>query len=231
MMDLVSPRRSDRVVNLCFHGIGSPGRPLEAGEAQYWVDVGQFEDLLDVIRRYPFFRITLDDGNASDIAHALPALLRYGLRATFFVLASRLDQVGSLSSREVRSLLGYGMTIGSHGMHHRPWRSLCSESLRVELVDATEIIASVARTQISEVAFPFGSYGRRVLNAARRVGFRHVYTVDGKGRVSPDAWLQSRYTIESQHNPRDIERLAREVQTSAFSSAVRASKLFVKRWR
>lgn len=221
---------STEVINLCFHGLGEPGRALEADEEQYWLDVAQFQEFLNVISRYPSIRITFDDGNASDAGHALPALVGYGLTASFFVVAGRLNRPGSLTSSDIHDLVRAGMTVGSHGMVHRPWRSLDDQELRSELADATQVISDVAGHPISEVACPFGSYDRRVLRAIRRHGFRRVYTVDGPAARS-DAWLQSRYTLRRDHTPADLERIARAPRGSAFGSALRMSKTLAKRLR
>jgi peptidoglycan/xylan/chitin deacetylase (PgdA/CDA1 family) len=214
------------VFNLCFHGIGAPQRTLEVDEEQYWVEVDQFEEMLGMIRRHPFIRITFDDGNASDVTQALPALLRHGLTATFFVVAGRIDTPGALSSNGVRTLVSSGMKIGSHGLAHRPWRSLDTETLNGE-IQAAQMIADVARVPVREAACPFGSYDRRVLTALRRHGFTRVYTVDG-GHAKRDSWLQPRYTIRRHDDPASIERLACPPRTAALTSTVRASKTLIK---
>jgi peptidoglycan/xylan/chitin deacetylase (PgdA/CDA1 family) len=222
--------RAYEVLNLCFHGIGTPGRALEPDEELYWVDEAQFDELLEVIVRYPSVRITFDDANASDAALALPALRRQGLTATFFILSGRLDQPGSLARADVRSLTQEGMTIGSHGMRHVPWRSTGDQELEDELGGAAEAIADAAGRPVRQVAFPFGSYDRRVLAAVRRHGFSRAYTVDG-GAARSDAWIQSRYTIRSQDTPVDVERLARSPHGNALPAMARTAKSFVKRWR
>lgn len=223
-------RDGGEVFNLCFHGIGTPGRALEPDEELYWVEEAQFEDLLEVIGRYPSVRITFDDGNASDAALALPALRRHDLKATFFIISGRLDQPGSLTSAAARGLVRGGMTVGSHGMWHRSWRSVNDQELHEELVEAADAIADAAGQPVREVACPFGFYDRRVLAAIRRRGFRRVYTVDG-GPARSDAWLQSRYTVRAVDTPADIERRARLPRGGAFPAAVRTGKSFVKRWR
>ena len=228
MTNLSCRRRSD-LFNLCFHGIGTPQRELEVDEEQYWVEVDQFEELLGMIRRYPFVRITFDDGNASDVRYALPALLRHGLTATFFVVAGRIDTPGAVTSDGIRALVGSGMKIGAHGLAHQPWRTLDDDGLEAEL-HATNRIADVARMPIREAACPFGSYDRRVLTALRGYGFTRVYTVDG-GHAKPDAWLQPRYTIRNRDTPADIERLARPRRSAAFTSTIRTSKTLIKRLR
>jgi peptidoglycan/xylan/chitin deacetylase (PgdA/CDA1 family) len=221
--------RSGHVFNLCFHGIGTPGRALEVDEERYWVDVDQFDEILALAHRYPFLRVTFDDGNASDVEHALPLLLHHGLTATFFVCAERLDQPGSLSSADVRELVRAGMTIGSHGLAHRPWRTVDDDDLRAEM-NAAQTIADVAGVPVLQAACPFGSYDRRVLRALRCHGFSRVYTVD-EGHARANAWLQSRYTIRSWDSPADIERRACPSHRNALADAVRSGRSLIKRVR
>lgn len=57
MAVLAGGRAEEVVLNVCFHGIGVPGRPLEPGEGKFWVGAAQFEDLLGVIGRYPWVRV------------------------------------------------------------------------------------------------------------------------------------------------------------------------------
>jgi len=222
--------RPNELLNLCFHGVGTPERPLEPDEELYWVEPAQFDEFLAVIGRYPSVRITVDDGNHSDIALVLPTLQRHNLKASFFVISGRLGQPGSLAPAEVRSLVQSGMTVGSHGMRHTPWQSADDEQLREELVDAAVAIADAAGQAVHEVSCPFGSYNRRVLKAARRFGFSRIYTVDG-GPARSDAWLQPRYTVRAADTPADLERRARSPHGTPFATAVRGTKSMVKRWR
>lgn len=218
------------VLNLCFHGIGTPDRPLEPDEENFWVTPVQFQEILDVVVRYPSVHITFDDGNKSDIEFALPELRQRNLAATFFVISGRLDSRGSLATTDVRDLVRAGMSIGSHGMRHRPWRTIGEEELHEELTAARDAIARAAGQPVQQVACPFGSYDRRVLRAIRQRGFTRVYTVDG-GTARTGAWLQSRYTVRSGDTPADIERRSRLPHEPAFSHATRVAKSFVKRWR
>jgi peptidoglycan/xylan/chitin deacetylase (PgdA/CDA1 family) len=223
--------RQDVVINLCFHGIGEPGRALEPGEDLYWIEPTQFDEFLAVIGDDTRIRVTFDDGNASDAMYAVPSLLRHGLRGAFFVVAGRLDQPGSLSRPEVRELIRAGMSVGSHGLAHRPWRLVTDEDLERELGQAAEIIGETVGKPVREVACPFGSYDRRVLRAIRRHGFDRVYTSDGGAAARPDAWLQSRYTIRRQDTPATIERLRRAPRGTGMEPAVRSVKGVLKRLR
>jgi hypothetical protein len=91
-----------RIVAVNFHGIGTPERTLEPGEAPFWIGEDRFRDIVGQIAAHPArerIRITFDDGNRSDRAIALPVLQASGLRADFFVLTGRIGQTGSLDAR------------------------------------------------------------------------------------------------------------------------------------
>jgi peptidoglycan/xylan/chitin deacetylase (PgdA/CDA1 family) len=184
------------VTNVCFHGVGRPVREREPGEADYWVGRDAFLGILDELAGRPSVRLSFDDGNASDVEIALPALVERGMTATFFVLAGRFDGPGSLARDHVRELGDAGMRIGTHGMHHRSWRGMTSSESRLELVEARDAIAEVAAQEIDEAALPLGMYDRSVLSELRRHGYRRVFTSD-RARASASAWLSPRYSVVS----------------------------------
>lgn len=184
------------VTNVCFHGIGTPDRELEPGEAEYWIGREEFLRILDELVDRPEVRVSFDDGNASDVEIALPALVERGLTATFFVLAGRLEHRGSLAGDHVRELGAAGMRIGSHGMQHRSWRAMSRHESQVELVEARGILAEVAGQVVTDAALPMGLYDRRLLADLSRHGYRRVFTSD-RARVGGQAWLQPRYSIVS----------------------------------
>ena len=77
--------------------------------------------------------ITFDDGNQSDAKIALPALVKRGLRASFFICAGRIGRPGYLDRVAIRDLLDAGMEVGSHGMRHLDWRKIDDTTLNVEI--------------------------------------------------------------------------------------------------
>ena len=187
-----------RTINLTFHGVGDHDRQLDAGESAVWLARPEFLTVLDAATGRRDVRLTFDDGNISDLEHALPALRERGLRATFFVVAGRLGVPGFIDADGVRALSAAGMTIGCHGMRHRPWRSLGERMLREELLEARQVLEEIVGHPVLEAACPFGSYDRRVLRSLRRFGYQTVYTSDG-GTAATHAWIQARTTIR----PRD----------------------------
>jgi peptidoglycan/xylan/chitin deacetylase (PgdA/CDA1 family) len=219
----------DRAINLTFHGIGAPRRPLDPGEDAVWVSRDQFLAHLDAVVGRDDIRITFDDGNASDVEHALPALRQRDLTATFFVVAGRLDEPRFLDAAGVAELAAAGMEIGCHGMRHRPWRGLSGGDLHEELVHAKAILEDIVERPIIRAACPFGSYDRRVLRTLRGSGYRYVYTSD-KGTTSAGRFVQARNSIGPRDGAGLLERIA-ALESPAYRAVPRRAKLAVKRWR
>lgn len=183
------------MVNICFHGIGVPARPLEPGEDQYWIPVDVFDEIIDYAQSKPTaMALSFDDGNASDVDVALPRLISAGVTGSFFPVADRIGKPGSVDRTGLRDLAAHGMTIGSHGMRHRQWRGLDDSDLDEELIGARRLIQEQAGASIDTAACPLGSYDRRVLKRLRHLGYATVYTSD---RCTGGAkwWLQPRYSI------------------------------------
>jgi peptidoglycan/xylan/chitin deacetylase (PgdA/CDA1 family) len=217
-----------RVLNLTFHGIGDPGRDLDPGENRVWVSIGHFQSILDEVAGRSDVCLTFDDGNASDVAVALPELQRRNLRASFFVLGGKLGLRGYLGEQGVRELSRNGMLVGTHGMHHCDWVTLRDEELRAEIADSTGVLQEIIGRPVETVACPFGSYDRRVLGLLRRTGFRVVYTSD-RGWSQADHWLQPRNSIERTDAPCPIDVWANRGVTG-MPGPLRRVWQFYKRW-
>lgn len=195
-------------VNLCFHGIGTCEREREPGEAHYWVRETVFLGILDGVRDERHVRLSFDDGNRSDVDIAAPALEERGLRAAFFPLAGRLDDPASLAPADIRALRAAGMTIGSHGWSHVPWRGLNGADARREVVEARTVLEEAGGVIIDEAALPLGRYDRRILRHAKRAGYRHVYTSD-RFPARGGSWLQARYSVTADDTVESVMRLVR----------------------
>ena len=217
------------LLNVCFHGIGTPQRELEPGEDAYWVGADRFLSILDEIATWPSVQISFDDANASDAQIALPALVERGLKAQFFLLAGRLGTPGSLSVDNVHELKRNGMTIGTHGMFHRPWPKMSQAAREAELVDARRQLQDTAGVPVTDAACPLGRYDRRLLSDLRQLGYRRVYTSDQR-QARRDSWLQPRFSIRREDTPESSR--AAILSPPSLPSQVRQGVVgVVKRWR
>jgi peptidoglycan/xylan/chitin deacetylase (PgdA/CDA1 family) len=199
-------RMKDSVVHgICFHGIGTPKRALEPGEHRYWITVDAFHRILDAVAGRPDVRISFDDGNASDLDIGLGALLERGLVGSFFVVAGRIGSRGSLDTDGLRELSRRRMTIGTHGMDHRPWRRLPPGARERELIEARERIAGAVGRPVDQAAVPMGLYDRRLLADLKRLGYTAVHTSERMAGTA-GAWLQPRFSILANDTVASVER-------------------------
>lgn len=200
---------SELILN--HHGLGEPCRGADPADCDYWLPVETFRETLDIVARQQVpgisISITFDDGNASDFEEAMPLLLDRGQSASFFVLAGRIDEPGSLSASQIRQMSQAGMTIGSHGWDHIDWRQATRAALQKELYDARAKLQDVLGLAVDSIAVPFGLIGRRVVAEARKAGYRRIYTSSG-GFSGWREGLIPRNCLTSDFSPqRDLPRL------------------------
>lgn len=219
---------STRVLNFTFHGIGEPPATVADSERDVWVAQPDFISALDAICAHDNATISFDDGNASDVAVGLPALVERGVTGHFFVVAERVDAPGFLSAADLRTLREAGMRIGLHGMRHRPWRGLADDRLDEEILGARRALEADLAGPVSTAACPFGSYDRRALGRLRSAGFERVFSSDG-GWASAGAWLQPRNTLRAGTGAADVEAIA--AGGGAAVASIKRAKTLMKRLR
>ena len=219
------------LVVLNFHGIGTPGREMEPGEAPYWVGTDQFGAILDRIVAHPDrarIRITFDDGNISDRTVALPALTARGLAADFFVLSGRIGRPGSLGADDIAALLEAGMGIGSHGVAHLDWSALEPAALEAELAGSRARLEAVCRCPVRSAAIPFGRWSGGVLRGLRAAGYGTAWSSDG-GMSWPGDFPAARTSVRGAMGMDEIDMILAGRMGPA-RRARRALGLARKRW-
>lgn len=217
-----------RITILTFHGIGPPLRPLDDGEDHVWISAELFRAVLDLVQHRADVKLTFDDGNASDVHLALPELRCRGMTATFFPVAGRLGQRGFLNVSDIQQLAKEGMALGSHGMDHVPWHGLPTPALSRETRESREVLSDIIGAPIISAACPFGSYGRRVLDALRNAGYREVFTSD-RGLAFQGRLIQPRNSIHHSDTLADVAAMLDG--TMRPSGLAHRAKLLLKRWR
>ncbi len=109
--------------------------------------------------------ITLDDGWSDGFTYALPILQKHDFVATFYVIASRIDQSGFLSSTQLQTLVAAGDEIGDHTMDHANLTGLGAEDLKHQIEAGAARIAQVTGVWPESLAYPSGYENGRVVAA------------------------------------------------------------------
>jgi peptidoglycan/xylan/chitin deacetylase (PgdA/CDA1 family) len=204
-------------------------RRIDPGEADCWLDADDFESILDQVKGNEQFLITFDDGNSSDFEIALPALLRRNMKAVFFVCSGRIGLPTFLNQNQIRELDANGMTIGSHGALHRPWRPLAQAELQHEITDSRRVLEDMLSKNVVSAACPFGDYDRRVLKVLRNAGYSTVYTSDG-GECRAQQWLKPRTTIRRSYPPDRLKRIL-DARLTVSDRLINSLRIMVKKHR
>jgi peptidoglycan/xylan/chitin deacetylase (PgdA/CDA1 family) len=162
------------------HDLAEP--PVASGdELTSWMPFSAVAPLLDRLAaetaaRGVGFRVTSDDGFASDHALLLPWLAARGRVGTFFIATGFLDRPGRLSTAALRELAAAGMRIGVHGARHIDWSTVDEATFLADVTEGRTRLEDLLGTAVDTVAPPFGGYTGRVVARLFAAGFREILT-------------------------------------------------------
>ncbi|HUO98116.1 MAG TPA: polysaccharide deacetylase family protein [Rhizomicrobium sp.] len=209
---------------LMLHGIGEPRSELPAVEWPYWIPQETFYGIIELMRTAPA-QITIDDGNATDVEIALPALVDAGLSATFFIPTDRIGENHYLTEAGIRALHAAGMEVASHGCSHLRWTTVSDAEIAVDVARSIERLAAIIGAPVRSVAVPYGDCDRRVLRVLRSLGVGRVYS-SFRGPDPDGGWLVRRDCVTRDMTLADVAAML----TSQPSTAETALN-FLRIWR
>lgn len=189
-------------VVLCYHGI----RPEQkmCFERQMAKLVGRFSGV----------RITFDDAFENLVENALPILREFKMPAIIFAVPGNLGQTPqwnissehpeyhekTMSAQQLKMIQSDLITIGSHTQTHPDLSKLPLDQVRWELVESKKNLEQLLGKTVDDLALPHGAYNQDVLDIAREVGYKRIYTLEpslanhdqegkiGRFSMSPDVW-------------------------------------------
>jgi peptidoglycan/xylan/chitin deacetylase (PgdA/CDA1 family) len=133
-------------------------------------------------RRRREIALSFDDGPSRYTRAILRILRRAGVQATFFPVGYSLDRWPRSLAAEAR----VGHVIGDHTLHHPPLASL---SFRAQLREIRGEARRLRRHRMPRTRLvrpPYGSYDRRTVTIARRLGMLVVmWSVDSQDYTRP----------------------------------------------
>lgn len=207
-----------QVVVLCFHGIAESQRDRfdrmirivshRAVASQCFVDGSQRGKLRVCL--------TFDDAFANLLSGALPTLKAHGVPATIFAVSDNLGMPpkwdmpqghreageNTMTAPQLQGIACDEVRIGSHTRSHPSLKQLSAEAMRSELLESKIALESIVGVTVDELAFPYGVYDARVVEAAKAVGYGCLYSLEpilyrqrtdaaviGRFSVDPDMWF------------------------------------------
>ncbi|GBU22100.1 polysaccharide deacetylase [Fibrobacteres bacterium R8-0-B4] len=139
--------------------------------------------------------ITFDDGLISFYDNAYPMLEERGIKSTVFPVAGLIGKTGNwdvigktrhLTAAMLREIAESGHEIGSHSLTHANLIWLNDDELRKELRDSKSILEDITGTAVRSLSFPFGSWNKRVWEAAKSEGYEYATAYRGHRHAQPE---------------------------------------------
>jgi peptidoglycan/xylan/chitin deacetylase (PgdA/CDA1 family) len=237
---------------LCYHSVSDERRD---GTLRWSVSPGDFDEQMALLRqrghrpltvtgyadllrrRAPLparpVLVTFDDGFA-DLGHAaLPALRRYGVDATAFVITSRVGSVHeagpTLGWDELAALRDAGVEVGSHSHTHRELDCMNTAALRVETATSRRILEDRLGAPVSSFAYPYGYHDRRVRRAVLAAGYTAACAVkNALSHPEDDVFAIARVLVERHTGAGGIEAV---LTGRCHPVAWRGERLRTRGWR
>ena len=185
----------------CLHGLGYTS--ISASQWLDWVEKGT------PIPDKPIL-LTFDDGFANLAEYALPTLVRYGFRATIFVITGRSSWVGRplMTMDQIKHWFSRGFEIGGHSQTHPKLTALGATELHDQVNGCRKDLDEAGVRPVS-FAYPKGLYDKEVRSAAES-NFRIAFTTDeGLNDLRTDLLLMRRTTVRPGDTLLDIVLRAR----------------------
>lgn len=141
--------------------------------------------------------LTFDDGFLSDYTHVYARYVQTG-RIPGFMSFIPVDTVGSpgrMSWEMIEELGRGGVAIGSHGMAHVDLTTVSDVELDRELMVSKSMLEDRLGQPVTLFAFPYGRFSRRVWEAALKVGYTHLFTIQLGYHAGFESFLYSRLCL------------------------------------
>lgn len=114
--------------------------------------------------------ITFDDGLEDLYTHAYPLLKDKGIPFTVFIVPEFVDKEGYITKEQLQILASDPLvTIGSHGLTHKTFTSMCEYEMKLEAEKSKCILEKLTENKISMIAYSHGLVNQNVIQTVANV--------------------------------------------------------------
>ena len=113
-------------------------------------------DYIDINKK--MIALTFDDGPNYNTSKILEILNKYNVRATFFVLGSKINH----NEKIIKTMDEYGMEIGNHTYSHKLMTSMSNLDIIKEVEDTSDLIYNIVGKHPNLVRPSYGSFNKKI---------------------------------------------------------------------
>jgi peptidoglycan/xylan/chitin deacetylase (PgdA/CDA1 family) len=198
LVQKVGHSRPKRVI-LYYHGITKEEEVSFCSQMKYLSQrcrVVRAQDILIMENdpQRPIVAITFDDAFVSVFELALPILKKYNFSASIFVPTGWLGRTAkwNIYGKDIQSemvvdaaqLQKYGsdgtLDFFSHTINHVALSEIDEQTLLTELKGSKETLEDILGKETLAISYPYGKYNDKVINAARKAGYKLGFTIEPK---------------------------------------------------
>jgi peptidoglycan/xylan/chitin deacetylase (PgdA/CDA1 family) len=226
--------RSTRVTVLMYHAVQPGPSPCEGADAHYSVTLRDFEHHVQRIRANgkvcssvadllrgstpaaQAVAVTFDDGHISNL-RAAQVLARAGGTADYFVNPGNVGARHFIDWSGLRDMASSGMSIQSHGYHHRYLDDLSPQEVKAELGDSKKAIEDRLGRAVTIFAPPGGRVPAGLSQTAGELGYAAICSSRvGIWRTGGDVWSIPRLAMLRTTGERQFERWVQQEPLEIF---------------
>lgn len=156
--------------------------------------------------------ITLDDGYRDAYTNAYPLLVKYGMKATVFVITRLLDEnnINFVTWEMAQEMSAHGIEIESHSVNHYDMSTLSEESILRELRDSRLAIEKHINKDVRFICYPSGEYDEEVIALLPEAGYwAGTTTSQGIDHSSSNPWELTRVRVRGYFSAAELEAMIR----------------------
>ena len=123
--------------------------------------------------------LTFDDGYGDFYTNGYPVLRQYGFAATVFMISGEVGKAGYLTADQLRDISSGGVEVEDHTVTHPHLGKLSYDAQLGELSDSRTALQGITGGTVQDIAYPYGEFGENTLRAARALGYRMGFKMQG----------------------------------------------------
>jgi peptidoglycan/xylan/chitin deacetylase (PgdA/CDA1 family) len=180
---------------LLYHHLQPLQEAINNGQKNLSVDVKIFEKQMEYLSKHGYSSLTpeqflstsadlpakpvlltFDDGYSDFYTYAYPILMKYGMRATVFVITGLIDNPGYLSWSNISKMKESGLiSFANHTWSHKNLALAKESIIRYEILTAKEQLEEHGITS-RIFAYPYGGRSKTVEKVLKELGFEAAFT-------------------------------------------------------
>lgn len=143
--------------------------------------------------------LTFDDGYEDNFSSASPILQKFGFRATFFIITSRVGSGEYMNEDQIKELARAGNEVASHSAHHLSLDTVKGATLEGEIKDAKIYLDKLLNQNTISFCYPAGKFSDEAKSYLKKDGYKIAVTTEAsKGVFNTDNMFQvARYRVNA----------------------------------